>query len=147
MQNLYNELVGSITEYSENGEARTRPPTPLMLRAARTLQTLVGVNETNTAAIQSLQVHAVEDHDNLARLHAQIRELTKENDQFRAEQKNLYTQLLTKENDESLRKNSEQQESQPDRTGSLGDWGGVDFGCDSRSEGGIRSEDCGLGSN
>lgn len=147
MQNLYNELTGSITEYSESGEAKTRPPTPLMLRAARTIQNLVGISETNSATIQSLQTLGIFDHDTISQLRTELREQSKEIDQLRTQQKSLYSQLLTKEANESLRENSQQQESQSNSVSCLGDWGGVDFGCDSRSEAGIQSEDCGLGTN
>lgn len=147
MQNLYNELTSSITEYLEGGTVNNRPPTSLMLRAARTLKTLSDTNDTNLVNINSLQVIAMNDHEMISQLHEQNREQAKEIDQLRTQQKSLYAQLLTKEANESLRENSGQQEPQSNSVGCLGDGGGVDFGGDSRSEEGIQSEDCGLGTN
>lgn len=137
MQELYNELTSSITEYTEDGVVHTRPPTGLMLRAARTLKNMAEVNDTNLANIRSLQSISSMDHETNARLHAVVREQAKEIEQLK----------LTKETDESLRTNPGQQESQQNSAGSLGDGGNEHQGSDSRSEGNIQSEDCGLGSN
>lgn len=54
MQNLFNTLTQGEVEYKDDGIIR-HPPTATALRAARTIQELVGVNDNNLQLIKSLQ--------------------------------------------------------------------------------------------
>ena len=51
MQNLYNELTNSVTEYNDKGEAVTGAPTSLMLRAARAIKQLDEIAKNNAILI------------------------------------------------------------------------------------------------
>ncbi len=56
--NIIQELKYPTVTYNDKGEMETRPPTALMLRAARTLEQIANVDQTNQILIQQLQ------HDN-----------------------------------------------------------------------------------
>lgn len=132
MQQLYNQLVTGTIEYKENGEQVNHPPSPLMLRAARTIQELVGITNNNNTLIQQLQQR---EHDSTQA------EMRYQDQQRYLEEviRNLSQQL--KESNESLCK-SEREVS------NVGDATRVDAGAvDPGSEGGTTGQDDGLGTN
>lgn len=145
MQNLYNELVSGYTETNEKGEMVTKAPTSLMLRAARTLKNLADTNDTNMVSIRSMQSSMQQHHEVYQTLSDQNATLSKEIEQLKTQQKNLYSQLLEK--DENLRNDNRQPEPIKEEAIDVGGTRSDDRGSDQRSEGGIQSEDCGLGSN
>lgn len=51
MQQLYSQLTGPVIEFNDKGEQISRPPTSVMLRAARTIKTLLDTNNTNMGVI------------------------------------------------------------------------------------------------
>ena len=56
MQTLYNELISGTTEYLATGEVIRKPPTATMLRAARTIRTLVELDANNQAVLFAAQI-------------------------------------------------------------------------------------------
>lgn len=70
MNDLYNELTSSNTQYLENGEMRSSPPTSLQLRAARAIkQYFEEVQGLGRAHIQ-LQQEFAQLYDELTKLKA-----------------------------------------------------------------------------
>lgn len=59
MENLYNQLNSPIIEFNDKGEQVQRPPTAVMLRAARLIKELDSVNQANNNVINQLR-HMVE---------------------------------------------------------------------------------------
>lgn len=55
MNNLYNALINGEIVYKDGGLVETRPPTAVMLRAARAIDELVKINENNLLIINQLQ--------------------------------------------------------------------------------------------
>lgn len=72
MQNLYNELTSSISEFKDDGEVTYRPPTVLMLRAAKAIEKLVGINASNMTIIHSLQLRVQENIEELEVLRKEL---------------------------------------------------------------------------
>lgn len=60
MQTLYNSLINGTPEYRDNGEVIIHPPTAIMLRAARTIKQLCGINDNNVIVINNLQKREME---------------------------------------------------------------------------------------
>ena len=131
MQNLYNELVSPIVETNDKGEQTLRPPTSLMLRAARTIKQLADTNDGNMVIIQNYQVSAQNALDAYT--------LLKE-----------WSQAQAKELEELINKQKEANESLRDGGGEASPVGNSrthSGGGDSSSEGGVQSDDSGLGYN
>lgn len=145
MQNLYNELTSGTTETNAKGEMVTKPPTSLMLRAARTLKQLADINDNNMVNINGMQQALQHDSNIHVELSGKINELSKEIEQLKVQQKDLYTQLLEK--DENLRNDTRQQQSESEEAVNVGSAGPNDRASDQGSEGGVQFDDCGLGSN
>lgn len=96
MQNLYNALVRGETEYKDN-EIIQHPPTSTMLRAARILEALFGENQRNAVVIQALQLR---ESEALEVIETQRQEI----EQLKVQQKKLYHELLTKDENENLQR-------------------------------------------
>ena len=96
LQTLYRELTSGTRECSETGQVTLRPPTSLALRAARTLDTFSKVNDTNLELIKQLQ-HRGEEF--VRESHAMCEEIN----QLLAQQKIMYSQLTTKDQNERVR--------------------------------------------
>ncbi len=113
MNNLYQELVAGKLETLPNGVQSTRAPTSLELRAAKVIQTLVGVNENNNNLIQQMQFRESTHIDDITKYRKDIEELTQQNE------------LLTKDKNECVldgeRKASKMDSRQLNLFGSLGD--------------------------
>lgn len=75
MQTLYNSLTNGTTEYRDNGEIITTPPTATMLRAARAIKQAIEVNTTNTSTIMSLQAREADLLSDLERANDEIKKL------------------------------------------------------------------------
>jgi len=56
VQNLYNSLTSSIIEYNDKGEQVQRPPTAVMLRAARALKQAMDINNANNITVQQQHI-------------------------------------------------------------------------------------------
>ena len=65
MNDLYNELTSSNTQYLENGEMRSNPPTSLQLRAARALKQLFEETQGLGRAYIQLQQEVAKLHEEL----------------------------------------------------------------------------------
>ena len=70
MNDLYNELVSSNTQYLENGEMRSNPPTSLQLRAARAIKQYFEEGQGLSRAHMQLQQEFAQLHDELTKLKA-----------------------------------------------------------------------------
>ena len=75
MQNLYDALTRPIIEYKDGGTIEQRPATPIMQRAARSLQQLAGINANNQATILSLQKREAELLVDLERANDELKKL------------------------------------------------------------------------
>lgn len=96
LQTLYRDLVSGTTEYSEAGNVTIRAPTSLALRAARTLDTLSKVNDTNMELINQLQLRGEE-------FVKESRAMCEEINRLQVEQEIMYSQLTTKDKNERVR--------------------------------------------
>lgn len=67
MQILLSELTNGVTEQDANGNMVTRPPTLLMLRAARALKQLEDIRLTNEIVIARMEkdIHDLHEQDML----------------------------------------------------------------------------------
>ncbi len=70
MDQLYNELTSSNTEYLENGEMRSHPPNSLQLRAARAIKQYFEEGQGLSRAHMQLQQEVAQLHEELALLKA-----------------------------------------------------------------------------
>jgi len=133
VENLYNSLTSPAIEYNDKGEMLHRAPTSVMLRAARALKEINNINTANQLVINQLT-------NQINELNEQLKLKDKEIEQFKAEQKSLYGQLLDKDANESLREARQQ-------VSNVGSSGIPDQRNDTTSEAGIQPEGGGPGSS
>lgn len=136
MKSLFNELVEGTREHLDNGGVILRAPTNLALRAAKTLEVYAGVNDTNNALIQQLQLREAEFVKETVALRLEIAQLL-------MHQKTLYSELLTKDSNERIRDGQREAGSMDPGTDSQSDL----FGSDSGSEINNTSQNSSTGGN
>lgn len=68
MNDLYNELTSSHTEYSESGEMRSHPPNSLQLRAARAIKQYFEEGQGLSRAHMQLQQEFAQLHEEFNKL-------------------------------------------------------------------------------
>lgn len=120
MQELINALTNGTNEVDGNGNTVNRPPTSLMLRAARAIKQMAEQLQQAAVSIESLQRQYLTEHTTIEAMTNQLYSLRKEN--------------------ESLR------ESQP-KVSDVGNSGPDNSGIDGRSEADSGTEDHSSGTN
>ena len=118
MQELYNQLMTGEVYINDKGETINRPPSSLMLRAARTIKQMADVNTANNIALMNIQKLSEDNQNTIALLNEQIYQLRSKN--------------------ESVCNDSGEGQEAPSN---VGDSGNVDLGINPRSEEGIQAED------
>lgn len=83
MRTLINALVSGQREYLENGDIVTKAPTATELRAARELQNLSNVNDTNLVMIETLQRHNQQQLQEILTMQVMIQEYQKKIDELK----------------------------------------------------------------
>ncbi len=68
MQNLLNELTNGTKEYDSDGNMLVKPPTALMLKAARVLKQVAEINLANQDIMNRLQLRVNEQLNELTQL-------------------------------------------------------------------------------
>ena len=124
MQELYTQLIAGEVFINDKGETINRPPTSLMLRAARTIKQMSDINTANNIALINIQRLSEDNQNTIALLNEQLYQLRNKN--------------------ESVCTDSREGQETPSN---MGDSGTVNSGVNSESEGGIQAENSGPSSS
>lgn len=135
---LYSSLMNGDTTYNNKGEMVAHPPTAVQLRAARAIKQMAEELAANNNIVMQLQYRAELAEAAAIEFSNQLTNARKEIEQFKTEQKSLYSQLSEKH--ESLCK-SKQEASDVGVGTNGGGPNGKHNGGDSTSEGGLQAED------
>jgi len=121
MKSLFKQLMIGTREYSVTGEVTHIPPTRLAIRAAKAIETLVGIADTNYELIKQIQLREADSILETANLRKEITQLLEQ-------QKVLYSQLTTKDENERVCDGIRKTGTMDSGTGAQSDLFGSDSG-------------------
>lgn len=146
MQTLMNELLRGSRETLPSGEVVSRPPTALMLKAARMLKQVTDLAQSANSNMLSMQEAFTQGQETRETLRLSVDTLAKQVSDLTNLTESLREQLKLKDIEiENLRQNPPAQRNTEIST--VGSNPDDHRGRDSSSETGDQSENSGLGSN